>query len=90
MALFQSRHHRLDQLIRHHQLYFPFLDPFDLPRFANERLTAVQWAKLALAQHLPRAVIVSPDPPATGSEYGALDHLDMAVRNKKAELVHGA
>lgn len=90
MALFQSRHHLPDQLIRHHQLNFPFLNLFDLPRFANERLAAIQWAKLTLAQHLPRAVIISPDPSATGSEYGAFDPFDMTVGNKKAELVHGA
>ena len=88
MALFQSCHHRTNQLIRHHKLNFPFFYLLDLPRFANERRTAIQRTKLALAQHLPGAMVISPDPPATGSEYGALDHLDMTVRNEKAELVH--
>ncbi|MNT84602.1 hypothetical protein D3C72_2246340 [compost metagenome] len=90
MALFQSRHHRANQLIRHHQLNLPFLDLLDLPCLANEWLTAIQWAKLAEAQHLPCAVIVSADPPATGGEYGTFDHFDMTVGNKKTELVHGA
>ncbi|MNG29719.1 hypothetical protein D3C84_1151970 [compost metagenome] len=90
MALFQSRHHRTDQLIRHHQLNFPFLDLFDLPCFANERLTALHWTKLTQAQHLPCAVFVSTDSPATGSEHSAFDHFDMTGRNKEAELVHGA
>jgi len=89
MALFQSRHHRANQLIRHHQLDFPFLDLFDLTRLPNERLAAVQWTKLTQAQHLPCAVIVSADSSATGGEYGTFDHFDMAVGNKKAELVHG-
>jgi hypothetical protein len=31
----------------------------------------------------------SADPSATGGEYGTFDHFDMAVGNKKAELVHG-
>lgn len=90
MALFQSRHYRANQLIGHHQLNLPFLDLLDLPRLTNERLAAVQWSKLAQALHLPRTVIVSTDPPATGGEYGTFDHLDMTVGNKKAELVHGA
>lgn len=88
VTLFQSRHHRANQLIGHHKLDLPFLDSLDLPGLANERRTAVQWTKLALAQHLPGAVIVSADPPATGSEYGALDHFDMTVGNEKSELVH--
>ncbi|MCY1188477.1 hypothetical protein D9M73_295920 [compost metagenome] len=53
MALFQSRHYRANQLIGHHQLNLPFLDLFDLPCLANERLAAVQWAKLTKPQHLP-------------------------------------
>jgi len=88
VTLFKSRHHRANQLIGHHQLDLPFLDPLDLPRLANERLTAVQWTKLALAQHLPGTVIVSADPPATGGEYGTFDHFDMAVGNEESELVH--
>jgi len=90
MALFQSRHHRVNQLISHYKLDFPFLDLFDLPCLANERLTAVQWTKLAQAQHLPCTVIVSTDPSATGGEYGTFDHVDMTVGNKEAELVHDA
>ena len=89
MAVFQGSHHRTDQLIGHDQLNLPFLDLFDLTCFTQERLTALQWTKLALALHLPCAVIVSADPSATGGEYGTFDHFDMAVGNKKAELVHG-
>ncbi len=90
MTLLQSRHHRPDQLVADHKLNLPFLNLLDLPRFPNERLTAIQWAKLTEAQHLPGAVIISADPSATGGEYGAFDHFDMTVGNKKAELVHGA
>ena len=71
MALFQSRHYRANQLIGHHQLNLPFLDLFDLPCLANERLAAVQWTKLASAQHLPCTVVISTDSPTTGGEYGA-------------------
>lgn len=88
MAEFQRGHHGHDQLIRHHQLNFPFLNLFDLPRFANKRLAAVQWTKLAQTEHLPRAVIISTDPPATGGEYGAFHVFDVTGWNKKAELVH--
>ena len=90
MAEFQRGHHSHDQLIRHHQLDFPFLNLFDLPRFANKRLTAIQWAKLAEAQHLPRAMIINTDSPATGSEYGIFDLFHMTGRNEKAELIHSA
>ncbi len=90
MALFQSRHHRANQLIRHHQLDLPFLDLFDLPCLANERLTAVQWAKLASAKHLPSTVVIVTDSTATGSEYGTLHVFDVTGWNKKAELVHSA
>lgn len=89
MAEFQRSHHGYDQLIRHHQFNLPFLNLLDLPCFANKRLTAIQWTKLAQTQHLPRAVIISTDPPATGGEYGAFDLFHMTGRNKKAEFVHG-
>lgn len=89
MTLFQSIHHRANQLIRHHKLNFPFLNLLDLPRLPNERLTALQWTKLTQAQHLPCTVIISPDPPTTGSEHSTFDHLDMTGRNKKTELIHG-
>ena len=90
MAGLQSRHHFTDQLIADNKLDLPLLDPLNLPRLTNERLTTVQRSKLAQTQHLPRTVVIVSDPPATGSEYGAFDHLDMTVRNKKTELVHGA
>jgi len=90
MTELQRRYSSNDQLIRHHQLNLPFLNPLNLPRLANERLTAVQRSKLASAKHLPRTMVIVPDPPTTGSEYGFLDHLDMTVRNKKPELVHDA
>ena len=90
MAEFQRSHYGHDQLIRHHKLNLPLLDLLDLPRLANERLTAIQWPELAQAFHLPGAVVISTDPPATGSEYGTLDHFDMTVGNEKAELEHSA
>lgn len=90
MALLQSHHHRTNQLIRHHKLNLPFLNLLDLPRLTNERLTAVQRAKLTKPKHLPRTMIISPDPPSTRSEYSTLDLLHMTGRNKKTELVHSA
>lgn len=88
MAKFKCGHNSHNQLIRHHQLNLPFLNLLDLPRFPDKRLTAVQRPKLAEPKHLPRAMIISPDPPTTCGEYSTLDQLDMAGRNKKAELVH--
>jgi len=90
MAGLQSRHHPTNQLIANDKLDLPLLDPPNPPRLTNERLTAVQRSKLAQTKHLPRTVVIVTDPPATGSEYGVLDHLDMAVGNKKSELVHSA
>lgn len=88
MTKLQSRHNSNDQLIRHHQLNLPFLNPLDLPRLANKRLTPVQRSKLARPKHLPGTVVIVTDPPTTGSEHSPFDHLDMAVRNKKRQLVH--
>lgn len=88
MTKLQSRHNSNDQLIRHHKLNLPFLDPLNLSRFAHKRLTAVQRSKLARSKHLPRTVVIVTDPPTTGSEHSPFDHLDMTVRNKKPELVH--
>lgn len=90
MAQLESRHHSANQLIRHHQLNLPFLNPLDLPRLANERPTAIQRPKLTRPEHLPRTVVIVADSPTAGSEQGVLDHLDMTVGNKKAKLVHGA
>ncbi len=90
MAQHERRHNSNDQLIRHHKLNLPFLNPLNLPRLTNERLTAVQRSKLAQTKHLPRTVVIVTDSPATGSENSGLDHLDMTVRNKKRELVHDA
>jgi len=90
MATLQRSHYSHNQLIRHHQLHLPFLNLLDPARFANKRLTAIQWPKLTQAQHLPGAVVISADPPATGGKHSAFNHLDMAVGNKKAQLVHGA
>ncbi|SDP53106.1 hypothetical protein SAMN04489798_6129 [Pseudomonas arsenicoxydans] len=90
MTLLQSHHHRTNQLIRHHKLNLPFLNLLDLPRLTNERLTAIQWAKLTKPKHLPRAMVISTDPPTTRSEHSTLDLLHMTGRNKKAELVHDA
>ncbi|PMQ10850.1 hypothetical protein PseAD21_15250 [Pseudomonas sp. AD21] len=88
MAQLKSRHNSHDQLICHHKLNLPFLNPLNLPRLANKRLTAVQRPKLTRPKHLPRTVVIVTDSPTTGSEHSAFDHLDMTVRNKKAELVH--
>jgi len=90
MTEFQRRHCSNDQIIRNNKLNLPFLDPFNLPRFTHERLTAVQRPKLTRAKHLPGTVVIVTDPPTTGSEYGAFDHLDMTVGNEKRELVHDA
>lgn len=88
MTQFQRCHNSNDQLIRNNKLNLPLLDPLNLPRLANERLTAVQRSKLTNARHLPRTVVIVTDPPATGSEHSTLDHLDMTVGNEKRELVH--
>jgi hypothetical protein len=88
MTQFQRCHNSNDQLIRNNKLNLPLLDPLNLPRRANERLTAVQRSKLTNARHLPRTVVIVTDPPATGSEHSTLDHLDMTVGNEKRELVH--
>ena len=90
MTELQRRHNSHDQLIRHDKLNLPLLNPLNLPRLTNERLTAVQRPKLTRPKHLPSTVVIVPDPPTTGSEYSVLDHLDMTVRNKKTELVHDA
>lgn len=88
MTQFQRRHYSNNEFIRNNKLNLPFLDPLNLPRLANERLTAVQRSKLTNAKHLPRTVVIVTDPPATGSEHSTLDHLDMAVGHEKRELVH--
>ncbi|SMQ26424.1 hypothetical protein SAMN04488483_2952 [Pseudomonas helmanticensis] len=88
MTKLQSRHNNNDQLIRHHKLNLPFLNPLNLPRLTNKRLTAVQRSKLTQTKHLPSTVVIVTDPPTTRSEYSPFDHLDMTVRNKKRQLVH--
>lgn len=85
---FQRCHNSNNEFIRNDKLNLPFLDPLNLPRLANERLTAVQRPKLTSAEHLPRTVVIVTDPPATSSEHSTLDHLDMTVGNEKRELVH--
>ena len=88
MTELQRSHNSHDQLIRHHKLNLPFLNPLNLPRFTNERLTTVQRPKLTRPKHLPGTVVIVTDPPTTGSEHSPFDHLDMTVRNKKRQLVH--
>jgi len=90
MTLLQSLHHRPDQLVADHKFNLPFLNLLDLPRFPNERLTAIQWAKLTEAEHLPGAMVVRADPSAAGGEYGTFHVFDMTGWNKKTELVHSA
>jgi len=88
VAQLESSHHITNQRVTNDKLNLPFLNPLNLPRLTNKRLTAVQRSKLTQAKHLPRTVVIVPDPPTTGSEYSVLDHLDMTVRNKKPKLVH--
>ena len=88
MTEFQRRHNSHNQLIRNDKLNLPFLNPLNLPRLTDKRLTAVQRSKLTRAKHLPRTVVIVTDPPTTGSEHSPFDHLDMTVRNKKRQLVH--
>ncbi|MNR15135.1 hypothetical protein D3C85_1316520 [compost metagenome] len=90
MALFQSHHHRANQLIGHDKLDLPFLNLLDLSGLANERLTAIQRTKLTQAEHLPRTVVIVTDSAATGGEYGTFDLFHMTGRNKKGKLVHSA
>ena len=84
----QSRHHITNQRVTNHKLNLPLLNPLNLPRLTNERLTAVQRPKLTRPEHLPGTVVIVTDPPTTGSEHSPFDHLDMTVRNKKRQLVH--
>lgn len=86
MASLQSRYHPTNQLIANNKLNLPLLDPLNPPRLTNKRLTPVQRPKLTRSKHLPRTVVIVTDPPATGSEYSLLDHLDMTVGNKNASL----
>ncbi len=88
MAQLERRHNSNNQLIRHHKLNLPFLNPLNLSRLTHERLTPVQRPKLTRPKHLPRTVVIVTDPPPTGSEHSPFNHLDMTVRNKKGELVH--
>ncbi|BBP69047.1 hypothetical protein PHLH6_10510 [Pseudomonas sp. Seg1] len=90
MTKLQSRHNSNNQLIRNNKLNLQFLNPLNLPRLPNKRLTPVQRSKLAQAKHLPSTVVIVTDPPTTRSEHSAFDHLDMTVRNKKRQLVHDA
>lgn len=88
MTKLQRRYNSHDQLIRYDKLDLPLLNPLNMPRLSDKRLAAVQWPKLARAKHLPGTVVIVTDPPATGSEHSAFDHLDMAVGNEESELVH--
>ncbi|MNM38953.1 hypothetical protein D3C81_497220 [compost metagenome] len=80
--------HRLNQRVGHHQFHSPLLDLFDHPALSDERLTAVQRAELALAQHLPGTTVVVADAPAASGEHSGLDHVHMAGRDEEGELVH--
>lgn len=88
MALPESLHHVLNQFVSDDQLDLPLLYRLDHTALPDKWLTAIQRAELALAEHLPRAVIVSADSPCTRSEYGVLDLVHMARRNEEGELVH--
>ncbi|MCI3944251.1 hypothetical protein K0038_01259 [Pseudomonas syringae] len=88
MALLERRHGLLNQLVSHDQLDFPFLHRLDRAILPDKWLAAIQWAELAVAEYLPRALIVSADSPCTRREYSALDLVHMTRRNKESELVH--
>lgn len=88
MALLESHHNRLDKVIGHNQLDFPFLHLLDHSCLPEKWLTAIKRAELTVAEHLPCALVVSADSPCSSSEYGALDLVHMARRNKERELVH--
>lgn len=88
MALLERGDDLTNQVIGHHHLDLPFLHLLDLTALPDERLTAVQRAKLALAKHLPGAVIVVANSPGTRGEYGGLDLIDVTGRHEEGELVH--
>lgn len=88
MALLERQHHLLNQLVRDDQFDLPLLHRLDHTALPDKWLTAIQRTELALAEYLPRAMIVSADSPCTSSEYGALDLVHMARWNKESELVH--
>lgn len=88
MALLERHHHALNQLVSDDQLDLPLFHRLDHTALPDKWLTAIQRAELALAEHLPRAVIVSADSPCTSSDYGVLDLVHMARRNEEGELVH--
>lgn len=90
MTKLQRCHNSNNQLVCHHQLDLPLLNPLNLPRLAYERLTAVQRPKLTRPEHLPGAMVIVANSPATGSEHSVFDHFDMTVGNKKSEFVHDA
>ncbi len=88
MALLERQHRLLNQIIRHDQLDLPFFHQLDHSALPDKWLTAIQRAELALAEHLPRTLIVSADSPCPSSEYGVLDLVHMAWWNKEGKFVH--
>ena len=88
MAELERNYHSLNQIISDDQFNLPFPHLLDLTGLPDERLAAVQRAKLALAQGLPGAVVIIADSSATGGEYGIFDHVHVAWGNEEAELVH--
>ena len=53
MALLESRHYLLNQLISHHKLDLPFLNLLNHPALPDKWLAAIQRAELSVAEHLP-------------------------------------
>lgn len=86
--MLEGSNHRLNQRIGHHQLHPPLFNLLDHTALPDKRLTAVQWAKLTLAQHLPGAAIVVADASATSGEHSSFDHFNMTRRHEEGELVH--
>lgn len=80
--------HRLNQPIGHHQLHSPLFNLLDHPALPDKRLTTIQRAELALAQHLPGTAVVAADASAASGEHSSLNYFDMARRDEKGELVH--
>jgi hypothetical protein len=88
MAVLERGNYRLNQLVGHHQFYPPLFDLFNHARMPDKRLTTVQRAKLALAQHLPGAAVVVADASTTCGEHSGLDHFHMARWDEEGEFVH--
>lgn len=86
MALLERQHHLLNQIIRHDQLDLPFFHKLDHSALPDKWLTAIQRAELALAEHLPRALVVSAIRPAPAANTAFLTLSTWLDGTKKASL----